>query len=343
MKQSTLKRYFKFGINHLFGSMLGGLGSVLMYHRIENGKKQNIKYRDPELFSPTRGLFVALDQFEEQIKLISTNFIPIPLDMIEQRALEKKQKSKFIALTFDDGYLDNFDLAVPVLEKYGVYATIFVTTGFISGAAKPWWFALEELIQESSTIDLIWKQESYSYSLDSIDKRYLCWDQLWQLFKESSLTDRKELSKRLRLDKFESGLDKIFPSMERLKQYKRHPLISLQPHTVSHPVLSQESNHSARAEIIASKQALESILYGNSSSFAYPYGDSNSVSPRDFELVKELGFKRAFTTESQNIKRNSFEKPFSLPRINIDYFDSISSFEQKLSGVESFVRQLTKT
>ncbi|MDD0852517.1 polysaccharide deacetylase family protein [Halobacteriovorax sp. GB3] len=91
---------------------------ILYYHSI--GKSLN-----------REGLRVDTDEFEKQIKYLVENYIVVHLDEIANLVKSSKNAHKYAAVTFDDGYKDNFDVAYPILKKYNCPATIFIASGFV--------------------------------------------------------------------------------------------------------------------------------------------------------------------------------------------------------------------
>jgi peptidoglycan/xylan/chitin deacetylase (PgdA/CDA1 family) len=80
------------------------------------------------------------EEFERQIRYIAERFTPISFREL-QRILkgESLLPPKPIIVTFDDGYMDNYRNAFPILRRYGVPATFFIATGFVEGQKPPWW------------------------------------------------------------------------------------------------------------------------------------------------------------------------------------------------------------
>lgn len=111
---SQLKHSIKrFLASFLPSESRGGNLVVLTYHSINPDYAFSVKPKD----------------FEEQIRYLSTNFNLINLETID--SLGKENKRDFIAITFDDGYEDNYHFAFPILKKYNIPATIFITTDFV--------------------------------------------------------------------------------------------------------------------------------------------------------------------------------------------------------------------
>ena len=131
-------------------------------------------------------------------------------------------------------------------------------------------------------------------------------------------------------------------SWEELRSLDSHPLITLGCHTVSHPSLSSLSIDEACEEIKKNKLQMEAELGREIKTFAYPYGDCAHVGEREHSLIREAGFSLAFSTNYGHILPTVFDpesnKKFSLPRVSINFYDTITQVISKVSGVEAILR-----
>lgn len=100
---------------------------ILLYHRVDEVKN------DPIM------LCVTPATFEEHLKFIKNNYQPLPLSELSRRIVSNSLVGNEISITFDDGYQDNLKNALPLLEKYNIPATIFVTTGYLGRKASFKW------------------------------------------------------------------------------------------------------------------------------------------------------------------------------------------------------------
>lgn len=100
---------------------------ILLYHRVDNVKN------DPHLLS------VSKENFYQQIKFLSKNYKLVTMSKLIELKRGKISLSKYVAITFDDGYVDNFLNALPVLKEFNVSATIFVVAGQIDSQEPYYW------------------------------------------------------------------------------------------------------------------------------------------------------------------------------------------------------------
>jgi len=101
-------------------------GVVVAFHRVTDGLPED---------DLTRGS----RDFDRFCEFFRDNFDVISLDAFVSRLEKRESVGGALAITFDDGYLDNFEVAAPILKRYGLPATFFVTTRFIDSGAVPWW------------------------------------------------------------------------------------------------------------------------------------------------------------------------------------------------------------
>lgn len=308
-----------------------GLGSVLVYHRITEFTDYSLFWNDPKKFIPLLGLSCSTERFSEQMEYISTYCTPVHLNELPSVLNKSLDNKPFVAITFDDGYLDNFELALPILEKYQIPSTIFVTTGFISRSASPWWLELADFIENSIECTFLGEY----FDIKSVSSKYFLFEKMRTHIRRLPYREQKELINYYNTRYSKELLDKLFMSWEQLKSISRHPLITIGAHTVNHPLLSQEDRSLAKEEVVRSKIELESQLNFPIKYFAYPFGDAQACSVREREIAEEAGFDLSFTTRAGHLFPEHQEATQVIPRISIDYFDDLKRFRRKLSGVES--------
>ena len=111
------------------------------------------------------GLAVSCSQFEKQVQLLSKNYSLVSIDEFIETI--DKQKNKFlVTLTFDDGYKDNLKYALPILEKYNIPATIYMSTRFLEKKVSMWWYEIKKLIENKLAMHFVrcWQSGQTLYS-----------------------------------------------------------------------------------------------------------------------------------------------------------------------------------
>jgi peptidoglycan/xylan/chitin deacetylase (PgdA/CDA1 family) len=197
-------------------------------------------------------------------------------------------------VTFDDGYVDNYDTAFPILRRFGIPAIFFIPTGIISSRQLGWWDIVAYLVKLSGKSSV------------SIGDR------------EISLADRGEAIGQLIALKKQRSADAAPYSLERLSEACEVPLpsvaiqgqelmtweqirevsrcgISIGSHTHTHPVLSRLGVAEQREELRVSKEILERELGKPVRSIAYPFGGSLHYGKDSMSLAMECGYEIGFS------------------------------------------------
>jgi peptidoglycan/xylan/chitin deacetylase (PgdA/CDA1 family) len=274
--------------------------SVLIFHRV-------LPARDP-LFPDEPDLA----RFDAVMGWVKAWFRVLPLDEAVARLQAGTLPSRSAAITFDDGYADNFENAVPILRKHGLPATFFVATGFLDGG-RMWNDTVIEAIRacQHEALDLQALGIGF-FRLDSIEARRQAIETILPKIKYLPVRERIDRAERiaeLASADLPSGL---MMSSEQVRQMRQSGM-QIGAHTVRHPILASIGIAEARDEIAESKRFLESLLGTRVGLFAYPNGKPGmDFLAEHVGLVKELGFDAAFSTAyGCATVRND---PFQLPR-----------------------------
>lgn len=236
--------------------------------------------------------------FEKQIKFLHKYYNVISFDDIDNPKINSK-KGKKIIITFDDGYKNNLDIAYPILKKYDIPATIYVTTEFIEKNTYAWW---DRILNSNTKLNL---PELKNNSPQNIEKF---------VFQKTGL---KPNSKKPSKYKFMNWME--------LKQIS--DIFTIGSHTVTHPILTQIPIRLAKNEIQNSKSIIEKKLKIKVNHFAYPNGNFNE---KLINLVKENGYKTATAYKKGYFKSDQM---YCLNRRGINHMDDISIFSMKIVGV----------
>ena len=314
-----------------------GLGTILVYHRvIPNGT-------DMSHFSPQSGLAVSEQAFREQMELISREYSPISLGQavaILEGDQSQRQKP-FVVVTFDDGYQDNLELALPILEEFQIPATIFVTSGFIDRSHHAWWLHTGSIIKAVELLDFSWRGQDYYFTCETVEEKQRVFERVDKIMKVLPLEEQVAL-----LDVIERSAE-VCPSFvdefltwEQVRTLYRHPLITIGAHTVSHAPLAACSAVDLGAELGRGRDRINEELGEEPLFFAFPYGQKEECSQREFQASELAGFKAAVTTRPGHIQTEHRRAMHALPRLAVDYFMTLSDVrELVLSGLSAFLKQ----
>ena len=276
---------------------------IFTFHRIG---KANDPY-DPNI--------PEADTFESQLLWIKDQFEVIPLDIACRQLFAGKLRKGAAAITFDDGHIDNFEVALPILKRHDLLATFFVCTGFLEGRLMFNDFINAAIGQSlSSTIDLS------ALGLGCIDiqtqaRRGSIIEALVTKVKYIDLEKREEFLKILGTACKFTPVREQMMNVSHLKQLVESGM-QIGAHTKNHPILRLTSEKTAFEEINGCADTLENILGFRPALFAYPNGKhGDDYDERDASIVKSSGFEFAFSTEYR-VATNRCD-PYQVPRLSL--------------------------
>jgi peptidoglycan/xylan/chitin deacetylase (PgdA/CDA1 family) len=220
--------------------------------------------------------------------------------------------SRAVCVTFDDGYRDNYEIALPVLQRHAVTATFFVASGFL-GNGRLFADTVIESIRRlpAGKVDLGWFGLGIQPVHDAASRLALI-DRLVAEIKYRRLDSRKEACDRIAHLSKQPLPDDLMMSPEQLRAMHRAGM-SVGGHTLDHPILGVLHPEDAQRQIVADRADIAAIIGTPPSFFAYPNGRVN----RDFgashvALVRDAGYAGAVTTDAGCASSSS--DPFLLPR-----------------------------
>jgi len=306
-----------------------GRGVILMMH--------HVRPFDGRAFAPNRLLEITPEFLDELISLVKElGFDIIHMDDVARR-LNALQQRPFAVFTFDDGYRDNAEFALPVLRHHDVPATFYVTTSFADGHGRLWWLELEEAIRRLDRIAFRHDGRSFDLPASSAAEKWRAFGAVyWRLragSEEALLAVIAELAEAADVVSREITRSLCMDWTE-LASFAAKPDIAIGAHTCTHPMLAKHDYHTARFEIVASKEKLEKKLKCPVRHFAYPVGDRTSAGPRDFQLAVEAGYETAVTTRPGHVFQGHRDHLHALPRVSVNgLHQNRSSMRSLLSGV----------
>lgn len=267
-------------------------------------------------------LSVSPSLFNKQVEYIKNHYCLMRTE--EDWKITSNERAAII--TFDDGYYDSYENALPILEKHGVPATFFVCTGNIDTDKEFWWDDLERIIFYSDKKDGHILIDGIDYDVSSmIGKTETCY-RLHPLLKRMQYQERNnflvELSKTL------GSTNRNYCrslNSEQLLKLSGSSLITIGGHTVTHSCLANETLSDQEWEITESKKIIEDIIGRKLEVFSYPFGQREDFTADTVEIAKKTGYKKIFAA-FEGLSNSAFQNGY-IPRINIgqekDYFDSI--------------------
>jgi peptidoglycan/xylan/chitin deacetylase (PgdA/CDA1 family) len=266
-------------------------------------------------FLPKENNHVSESFLEKSLQFYRRNSIDI-LTLDEALLVSAKDSTRpYVCFTFDDGYLDNATLALPVFRRYGAPMTIFVTSAALDrGLEDYWWGQLRHVVMENDELE----GEELNAKLPASTKleKGAAYNHIARLIKAGSLPSE---SAQLFFSRYGvtagEALDRDCLSEDDVTCLARtEPLVQIGAHSTSHAPLATLDAKGAESDIGMNKVRLESLTCREVCHFAYPYGDSRSCGVREFELVRAAGFASAVTTIDGNVRREQLERRWSIPR-----------------------------
>ncbi|GAB1720555.1 MAG: Polysaccharide deacetylase [Nitrosospira sp.] len=258
--------------------------SILIYHRV-------LAQADP-LF-PEGG---DMESFDQQMGLLTDCFRVIPLADAVRGLRSGSLPARAACITFDDGYADNAEIALPILQKHGIPATFFVSSGVLDGG-RMWNDTVIELVRcaPGNTLDLGGLNLG-SFPIETIMQRRHAIDRLI-----GALKHLPPASRQSRIDQMCSVIsvnlpDNLMMTSEQIRLLHGAGM-EIGGHTVFHPILASTEKSAARAEIANGKEMLEGIICAPVRFFAYPNGKpERDYLPEHVAMIRELGFEAAVST-----------------------------------------------
>lgn len=300
---------------------------VLMYHKILPVVKDQPEY-------PNKASTILVEDFEKQIAYLNKNYKILSIKEFLSCLKDRNFPSKSLFLTFDDGQADFYRYAFPILKKYQIPATLFLTTGLIGSNQPFWWDELEAYLLKTKLKKFVFDGQSFDLS-----DKVKAFNKLALIIKDFSPSERKEilnqLKENLRVKNF--NLERSALTWDEIKELAKNN-ISFGAHTHNHVNLARTNPDEAREEIALSRKMIEEKLGTKIEAFAYPYGGVNDFNAAHEEILKQSEFKIAFTTITGMINKNA--NPLRLSRIAISGGDNFLIFKAKLSGMHPFVKRI---
>ena len=285
--------------------------TILGYHQINT----------PEFLREMMGWDMSPEIFQSQLEYIAKHFTVLSCSQFEQILVEKRTfPENALVITFDDGYRDVYDTALPLLKKLGLPATVFVTTDSADNRCSIWTNIVYHYFHLTPR---------YEYQLDFPDGSSLQgqWSSVAEKrchvfrvnrkMKTISNQDRIQsmslLATALDVDFAEDPYD-LMPMLgwDMIRSLVQSDIFTLGSHTVSHPILSRCSVEEQRWEMLESRRRIEHETGISCRYFAYPNGQLEDFSETTCLLGREAGYALAFTFQPEFLAET--QQSMAIPR-----------------------------
>jgi peptidoglycan/xylan/chitin deacetylase (PgdA/CDA1 family) len=318
-----------------FRSRSDGPAVVLLYHRVAM------------LESDPWSLAVSPHHFAEHLQVLRAHADALSVRETVRRAREGTLPRRAVALTFDDGYRDNLLHAQPLLQQYGVPATVFVPTAALTTGREFWWDELESLLLQPGVLpaqirlaaggrEHCWElAETSTYEPGQLarlggwraweappGKRQEVYRAIWELLHPLDEAARERVLEQLRSAADALPADRPTHrvlSPGELVELVGDGSIDVGAHTVTHPSLAALPPARQEWEIRRGREQLEEIIGRPVTTFAYPFGKPHDYTQATAAILRQSGFHCAFTNVPGAVDRAA--DPYQLPRIYVTDMD----------------------
>lgn len=289
----------------LLGTLLSPAGkgarlSILIYHRV-------LPVSDPLFPQEVDAL-----RFEEQMRIVSTHFNVLPLDEAVTRLQGGTLPARAACITFDDGYADNAEIALPILKRCGLCAAFFIATDYLDGG-RMWNDDVIEAVRGAADVvlDLSSLKLGQLPLGDVVEKRVAI---LAIITSIKYLPEQERAEKAARIAEIAKAAMPTHLMMTTPQVRALHDAgMLIGGHTGSHPILARLQLDDAEQEIRRGKETLENIIGEQVKIFAYPNGKPHEdYKSEHADMVRKLGFQAAVSTALG--VGTCHTDPFQLPR-----------------------------
>ncbi|NTV23614.1 MAG: polysaccharide deacetylase family protein [Nanoarchaeota archaeon] len=288
--------------------------TILMYHKID------------------------IERFHQQMDYLKRHYNVVSLKEIISRLKSGQGFQKnTIAITFDDGYINNYKAFLD-MKEHGFPATLFAVTGYVGTKELSWWDKLRLMVKTTGRKEytFIFDGKEIELDLASQRSRDLSVSILHRLLSRYAMGERAEALRQLsqELGSVQWSEENGFMSWKQLQELHSYGF-EIGAHTHSHPFLSSLHEKEIEAEIGTSKKILETKLGTKAETFCYPSGDLTKTTKH---IVMSLGFSAACGIRKGTV--NQYSDIFCLDRVGVNIKDDLPIFSLKVAGIWARVAEV---
>ena len=288
--------------------------AVLCYHSVSPDREGQSDYIP-------QGITVEAHLFDEQMRILRQKYNPVTLDDIaDWMNGSEKLPPRSVAVTFDDGFEDNYTFAAPLMEKYGIFGAIYLTVNAVMKNELPWFCRTIYLFEEAKRRNVVLTDEELgrTWNLGNSGENresFLRYSNPCATMTSESMENyvaKLEHWFGFKLDLTQGPRMMTFDQARELRQ--RGHIIG--NHTFSHGNMGHIPSEALEQEIAKANEILEKELGGKSEHFSYPHPCLNPQwSEQSLAMTKRIGFKTAVLTDAGLVTKMS--NPLLLQRVYI--------------------------
>jgi peptidoglycan/xylan/chitin deacetylase (PgdA/CDA1 family) len=280
---------------------------VLLYHRFAVGEPDPL------------GLCVAPERFEAQLRVLADGFEVVGLSQIASRVAAGEPGSGRVAITIDDGYVDNLTTGIPLIADAGLPATLFVATGHIEAGRRFFWDEMERLLTGPGTRPKELELDGGRWPTATGEQRELARQELHRLTQTRTLEEIERTLEQLRAwagAAAGNAPETTRPvTVDELRQIAQTSAIEIGAHSRDHVNLAHRDDGELREQVERSRDDVASWTGKTPVAFSYPFGiprhDVNDAARR---AVDAAGFEYAVVNQPVAVEPG--DDPFAIPRVS---------------------------
>jgi peptidoglycan/xylan/chitin deacetylase (PgdA/CDA1 family) len=267
---------------------------------------------------------VTPSEFREQIRWLTRHTTVVSIDdLVAYLSGEGLLPKNAAVITFDDGYRDYVQQAVPVLEEFEVPSTVYVSTQLMEDQVAPYEFRLAEMLYQQERVEIEFDGERLEYELSGDAETKRAYAEIRRLVKGSAVKARRSLVAQIG----STDVDEYtIVTTEMVEQLGTNPLVTVGSHGHEHRPLGELSNEDVETSIQQSNQILSDTVGNPIDHFSFPYG---STSPFAVRTVERLGYESGVTTESRWVKPRDWNRCYRIPRVDMSTYTNTTALEQQ--------------
>lgn len=251
------------------------------------------------------------------MKTLARRFSPVTVrDIAEFASSGRKLPPRAVAVTFDDGFADNCDVALPILNRYSIPATFYIMVDGVENGVLPWYCRLRYAVNSTKKKQWFDAKKNQTFSLATPHERKTALTAAWEVGAKLTGSVQQDfirsVEQSLNVEPVEAphGFMMAWDQVRSLKKAGH----TIGGHTVSHPNVAQVTELDAHFEITECKNKLEKELGEPIDHFSYPHPALNPQwSQQTLEITRQAGFKSAVLTTCGPVRAG--DEPLALKRI----------------------------
>jgi peptidoglycan/xylan/chitin deacetylase (PgdA/CDA1 family) len=246
-----------------------------------------------------------------------------------------------VGVTFDDGYLDNYENAFPILKRHGIRALFFLPTHFVGTHYLPWWDRVANAVRRTKKSEIVL---SYPTTTKIAVDRANPDETVQSVLRAFSRTENADIEKYLAA--VEEACDVPMPVLAEHRQFlswdeaaeMSRAGMGIGSHSHSHRILGNLPASEQRTECIDSAAHIRQRGLG-ADTIAYPVGNLHSFNPDTIAFAKEAGYRAGFSNYGGLNLPDAID-PFDVKRIGMSLEENMPQLRLRLALTRMSRRQV---